>query len=292
MWRFGEGSQRGGTSSGFRTAKTILVLTVLGLGGPAMGAMVASDTASDSAYNSGWANGSNGGVGFGPWQIGNTGGTGSQNGDFIGASTANGGSPGIDTGSPLRSWGMYANSGFVENAIRPFLTDGLSAALLPGETLSWAQDNGDVQSGGTDGVSLETSTGTILWELYFAGGSSDYTVHDGTVTGASETVTTTLGFTEGGVTVSFFDTGPGSYTATITRHGATTVTQVISGFLIGAPATNSIALFRAFDANGGSGSSNNDYVNSLSIVPEPATLGIISALAMPTLLCRRRSETA
>lgn len=75
----------------------------------ARAAVPASDNAADPAYNSGWADGSNGGFGFDPWAIT----TNNDNidhfaGTFIGDATASGVNPAIDTNG--RAFGMYSNT--------------------------------------------------------------------------------------------------------------------------------------------------------------------------------------
>src|SRR5437762_3246712 len=72
---------------------------------PSANGQIAADNASDLAYAGGWADGSNGGFGFQPWQILGLGNT----AHYIGDSNSNGfgGGPGINT--PVdRAWGLKA----------------------------------------------------------------------------------------------------------------------------------------------------------------------------------------
>ena len=84
----------------------------------------AFDSAADPAYNSGWADGSNGGYGFGPWSI-TTNNDNTQHfaGTFIADAGASGVNSAIDTDG--RAFGMYANtapnsSGASVSAMRDF----------------------------------------------------------------------------------------------------------------------------------------------------------------------------
>src|SRR5205085_2903170 len=85
---------------------------------PSTNSLVAYDRASEGAYNGGWTNGSNGGVGFGPWTLvlGNSNGT--SNGFFIGSSTNNGSGGGVGIDSCGESFGIYANNGVYAVAYR------------------------------------------------------------------------------------------------------------------------------------------------------------------------------
>jgi hypothetical protein len=98
--------------------RVIAILGALALANFAWGANLASDDASDPAYSGGWTNGSNGGSGFGPWQlttigfiaghfIGNSiqNADGSDNGNINGTASDSD----INTGTiaPV-AWGMFA----------------------------------------------------------------------------------------------------------------------------------------------------------------------------------------
>jgi hypothetical protein len=66
--------------------KTITAISALALASATWAANLASDDASDPAYSGGWTNGSNGGTGFGAWQLSTFG---TPAGHFIGNSTNN-----------------------------------------------------------------------------------------------------------------------------------------------------------------------------------------------------------
>jgi|tagenome__1003787_1003787.scaffolds.fasta_scaffold20883276_1 hypothetical protein len=97
----------------------------------ASAALPAFDSAADPAYDTGWADGSNGGFGFTPWQIStNNDNTTHFAGTFIAEAGASNVNPGIDTDG--RAFGMYSNtapnsSGASVSAMRDFAGGPLSA---------------------------------------------------------------------------------------------------------------------------------------------------------------------
>lgn len=235
-----------------------------------------SDNASDTAYGDGWTTGDNGGSGFAAWSIVASPG-GSSNGVFVASSTANGFMPpsgGIDTGGV--AWGMYANSGQATDVYRPFT----GGALTLGQTFHVAIDNGTVQTGGVVGFGLQNAGGFNLWELYFSGGATLYTINDSL--GAHDS---TIGYTEAGLTIDFTLTETATYSATITALAGGS--QTVSGSLF-AQGDQGIAQFHAFNFNSGGGDGANFYVNSLAIVPEPATVSLVGLGLLSALGLRRR----
>ena len=123
------------------------------------GTVLAADAASNAVYAASWANGANGGSGFGAWRL-SAGGTG---GHFTGSSTNNaGGSDGIDTGG--RAWGLWASSGVTE-AVRPLTGGGLAT----GQVLRVAWDVGWVASGRSAGLAFRNAASNALWELMLFG---------------------------------------------------------------------------------------------------------------------------
>ncbi len=124
--------------------------------------VLAADSASNATYNAGWANGANGGAGFGAWQLS----AGASGGHFMGSSTNNagGGGAGIDAGG--RAWGLWASSGVTE-AIRPLTGGGLAT----GQILRVAIDVGWVASGRSAGLAFRNAAGNPLWEFICTGAS-------------------------------------------------------------------------------------------------------------------------
>jgi hypothetical protein len=272
----------------------------LGLSITLHAANTAFDRADNSPYEPGntWITGQNGGTGFGAWTLNGPGDSnGGHGGFFMGSSTANGssGSLGIDTSGV--SWGMYANSLQVVDAIRP-LTGG---SLLVGQKITLSIDTGLVAStnggdpanngtAGVEGFGLQTSGGTNRIEFFFTGGATNYTLADGTGTHDSG-----IGFTTNGLALAFTLTGTNSYALDVTPNGGSTTT--FTGSLEGGTGVD-IGRMRFFDFNGAggdlaNGGKYNFYANLLT-VPEPSTwlAAGLSAVASVYLVRRRRRTTA
>jgi hypothetical protein len=132
-----------------------------------------------SGYSGGWANGANGGTGFGPWSINAV-----QGGGFSGAFLGNPSTAGLNTdtstgGLPNPSFGLYANpntSTADVSADRNFS----GGALVKGQTFSlkWAV-NYDAGSGGNKGFNLFSGgpTGTQLFNVNQGGYPGDITIN-------------------------------------------------------------------------------------------------------------------
>ncbi|MCS7062065.1 MAG: hypothetical protein RMN25_13000, partial [Anaerolineae bacterium] len=218
----------------------------------------AQDTASDVVYNDGWQTGDNGGFGMGAWTLNTTSGSPSQNGHFVGISTANNGMSGDSNGdgdinTPVnRAWGLYANSGQTASAVR-----NVTQPFTPGSVFEIWMDNGDVQVGGTVGFGLQNSAGEDLLEVYFIGGGTQYTVHGNTPTASG------VNFTREGVRVVITLTTASTFQATLTRlvDGAS---ATVSGSLRSATSGSTISRLRLFNANAGSGSDRDLFFNRIT----------------------------
>lgn len=202
-------------------------------------AAAVSDNAANSPYSNGWQTGDNGGSGFGAWTISGSG----SAGVFVGGS---------DIGAS--SWGLYANSGGLSQAVRS-----LSSSLAVGQTFSLQMDNGFVNTGGTVGFSLQSS-GANRFEFLFIGGQSNYLINDST-TGDN----TGVGFTSSGLTLAFQLTGADAYSFTINGGSAITGNLGNSGGIDG---------IRFYNANAGPGSDHDLFFNNLSVVPEPSHIAL------------------
>lgn len=249
----------------WRTVRALaVVIACAAFAAPTVAASLGYDTASNSAYDTGWASGSNGGFGFGAWSHSTTSGDGGQNGLFAGTGHSAFG----------RSRGLYANSGQTASSIRTFN----GGALSLNQTFSISMDTGFINSGGTVGLSLREG-GTNRLEFYFIGGSSGYRYNNG-----SE-VNTGIGFTSDGLRI--FVTPTASNQARLRVTNATESSELFNQLIAVTNAT-SIDRVRLFNFNAGSGASNDQFFDDLAI-PEPATAGF-ALVAGVWALGRRRGR--
>ncbi|MEL6821097.1 MAG: FlgD immunoglobulin-like domain containing protein, partial [Calditrichota bacterium] len=217
----------------------------------------AFSSAADPVYdNSQWSNGSNDGMGFGPWNLSTSTGDQSQAGHFVSSSTSNGDGDSnadgdIDTAG--RSWGLYANSGQLSEALRDLLEP-----VNAGTEIRTRMDIGFVNPGGTVGIALQNASGENLVELIFIGGDSEFRVVDANGTGP-----TGVGFTDEGLNTVFTING-GSYDLEITDLSSGAVT-VVSGSLSNPSNGQTVAKYRAFNANGGFNPPADLFVNNLEV---------------------------
>ena len=254
--------------------KPLYISLIVLLAQSAFPSIVAYDTAADATYNGGAYNGLNGGYGFQSWIV-NTGGGGSG-GSFLYTSSSNGGAPSgsIDTGG--RSFGLYANGGNTTFASRYFAR---STPLTSGYTIEADFDNGWIENGDSDAIGLLGGSATP--RLIFYGGDNQYRFIDE----AGNYHATGLGFTDGGVHVSFDLTSMG-YDFKATRLADNSTYSYSSSK--GLTAFGILAV----DANAGYNSPADTYVNSLKVTqttPEPATLAVLGLGALGLLSRRSRA---
>jgi hypothetical protein len=202
------------------------------------GAVTISGIPSDNATY-GITSGGNGGQGFGPWSFLVSGG---------GGGTFNGGS---DIG---QAWGIYANSGGLTSAIRPF-----AGPLAMGSTISFAYDNGGIETNGNKvGVRLRNSSNNILSEFRFIGGDTQYTIAD------ASTSNTGVNFTTTGLSnITFAYTAANTYSVSITRSGVTT--ELADRTFATVTGGQVPAQIEFFNSNAGGGSARDVFFNDLSI---------------------------
>ncbi len=243
-------------------------------------AMIASDNAAN--YTGPITTGSTGGTGFESWTV-TTSGTGSM-GNYLDTS-----SKGIATST--KSWGTYANSGTNPriDLTRAFETSlgGSGGKLDPGQTLSVAIESDGVGSTGLLGFSLQTSSpiNEFTFEYDGSAGYDNMSIIDGSNSGKEYESPVSLGFSNyigKGMTVNFTLVTASTYDLSVTPVGGSPITVITNGTLPGGQ-LNQIDLF---DQN----TSNNGYFNSLSIseVPEPASLGLMTIGGLALLLVGRR----
>lgn len=226
----------------------------------ALAILVAQDDASQAAYDApnNWSVGDNGGSGFDPWSvIGNGAGSGSGGG-FI--ANQQGSHPGVSigTGANNEAFGIFGNSGGVGQAVRPF-----SSPLTLIQTFSLEMDNQGIDIGGTVGFGLRNASGDNLFEFFFVGGQSTYTVNRN---GGS--FSTSIGFQTEGLSLSFSLTDADSFSFDIDRlNNGAGVDETVTGDLL-VQSDQQIAQLRLFNANGGADVFFNNLV--ISAVPEPS----------------------
>jgi hypothetical protein len=253
----------------YRFSASILVAAALVgmLSTTASAALLASDNAGN--YSS-WADGSNAGTGFGAWALRANQGTGFS-GQFL-----DGGSGDDNIQTSGKAWGQYANgSGFQDSVSFRALTGQLGY----GQSLKVTMDNGDIQSGGADGVVLRNGNANsttadynnnALSEFFFLGGSTNYTLVD------ASSLDTGIGFTSSGLDLTFTLTGPNTYNLKVVRLSDAVVFNFNGRTL--KPAANqnidSVALYNRDAENG------NVYFNNLAVIPEPASIGLIAAAGL------------
>lgn len=242
------------------------------------GAAVASDNASNGAYNGGRIDdGDNGGSGFGTWDV-DPNSNGGLNGNFEGGSSV-----GSD------SWGFYANTGNTSSAVRSFTVGGPSnvSHLAFQESFSLSMDTNSINSGGTVGFGLQNSGGTNRIEFYFVGGASHYTVNVG---GTAYLLDGTggrpnLGFTNAGLSIKYFQQASNGFTLSITRLSDNALFTVTNATTQAIAATD-ISRVRLFNFNAGPG--NDQFFNNLVVVPEPTSVALLGASALGSMFMMRR----
>src|SRR5580704_6422570 len=147
-----------------RIVNILTGMVCVGLAHMVYGASPASDTACNDTI----ANNNNGGSGFNGWTNVMI-----PTGGGVYTTTDSGlGSNGCST-----AWGIYTGTNAITamSAQRPFTND---TAMAIGQILKVDMQNGGIQNGGSEGLSLYNSSSNSVWELYFPGGSNFWVIHD------------------------------------------------------------------------------------------------------------------
>ncbi len=215
-------------------------------------------------YADGWQSGDKDGSGFGLWSLSTSASNSSEGGFFRGDSRLNG-SPGgvvndpnvdgdINTGG--FALGMYANSGATTIATRPFSSPfGVKSKF----TLEF--DNGNIDPGNGISVEMLNSTSNLLLDVQFFGGTSNYRMND--LSGTS--TFTSIGFTDQGLILEIVLTTPTTAEVTLTRK-IDNVSQTLTAELIQPiSGTQEISAFVVINANAGSGSDKDLYINNMEV---------------------------
>lgn len=201
----------------------------------------ARDSATNTTYDSGWSNSSNGGQGWGGgWEL-----SASENaGHYISMNYSN-------QATLPRAWAMWANSDGLAEAVRPF-----ADYLHPGDVFSFTFENNWIEDDRVVGFGLQNRFDQNLLEFIFIGGGDYYLIND------SESARSTgINWTDGGLNISVELLTPTTYRLTADAAEIT-----------GTFATTSEALIRQvriFNSSAGAGSGYNLYFSNLAIDGDP-----------------------
>jgi hypothetical protein len=268
-------------------------------------ALVANDSAADSAYNDGLQPGDNGGTGWGGgWTFRDQNNNVLTSGDshrgwFTGTSLANNDSGDTNSDGDInspgvnRAWALYSNQNDGSNvqvyAVRPF-----TGTLSVGQTVMWDMDNGNIDFAQVVGMRLLTNASDIasrVFELRFVGGDANYSII------ADPNATTSTGYTREGLHLEYTLTGPTSFSLKIVRLQSNT-TQIINGVN---SAAGNIAALAFKNQLAGTNDPSNAYFNNIliTVVPELSagllcgSVGAVGAVvAWGARLKKRRRDRA
>ena len=191
-----------------------------------------------------WSDGQNGGTGWTTgWQLDVQG---ENAGFFLADDTDH-----TNNSVGPRGWGLWANSGSLASATRPF-----PAPLHVGDLLEVLFDNNWIDNDRSIGVGLQNRFGQNLFEFFFSGGAPAYSIGD-----AAGVWETDLGWTDDGHELSFELTSPTNYRFTV---GA----EVFEGELADS-AEALVHQIRFWNFSAGPGTDYNVYVNDLRVDGPP-----------------------
>jgi hypothetical protein len=286
---------------------SVMSMSVLVVSSIAGAASLASDSAAHPVYASGWANGSNGGTGFAPWEL-KTSGNANFN-EFAGHFTAGGSNSDLnEIATAGRAWGTFANDANstettqIAGAFRN-LTGG-ALATDGSQSIRVRMEHGLIRNQGSLSAGVEPArtrgfAGIILnpapqWEpdpfdgfgslagafaVGFVGGDANYSIF--VPGGAPTQIVTNVPFGIGGHEFTLTPTGSSTWRVDILRLSDNQLFTFTGNGTIGA--VNRVGLINRNAEDG------NVYFNSLAVIPEPATLGAFGA-AVVVLLRRTRSR--
>ncbi len=204
----------------------------------------ARDSATNQTYvgSDSWQDGQNGGQGWGGgWELSAT----SENaGHFLASGETN------QVTLPY-AWGLWAEDGGLSEAVRPFADH-----LHVGDEFRVRFENNWIEEGGTVGISMQNRFGQDLFEFFFIGLATNYTIND--AGGARDTG---MGWTDGGLDLVFELIGSDTYVFSANGTSFTGTLATTSEMLIDR--------FRVFNSNAGGGWERNVYVSDLAIDGDP-----------------------
>lgn len=237
------------------------VIKVMATNGTPVVITNAADSASDPAYTSSWST-NNGGFGFGNWIIYTSSPHPNSNGHFIGTS------PTIFIGTP--AWGMYANNGNLAEAKRP-----LPAPMGTNQSFHVLFENGIVDPGAGVGVAMQNDFGDTLWQFFYNGGDTYYSISGGT---------TDVANTTNGLDIAFSLTSPTTYRAVITPLGGST--RILTGNLDANTNSMDATIFRAWNFNAGPNSIRDVFFNNIRLTttyPEGSSTSVTVTITREAL---------
>jgi hypothetical protein len=264
-----------------RSSRCILCLVALATAfavNPAW-ANLASDIASNAAYDDGWQTGDDGGTGFGSWTLSSAGFSGLFMGNSLNLDSGNPG-PGADINTSSRSFGLFAQ-GFDVDFDFAEATRLLDAPLSLGEAFSL--ELAVNFRNGNKGVDIRTAGGAMLFN--FNVGGDDYVVNNA-ATGNGSIGSAYHENTEFKLT--FTQTTASGGTWSIERNGG--VTDLDVGTYTGV-----IGSFKLYVNETDFNSPNDLYANSFFItaVPEASAvwLGALASVVSGLAWCWRRRRS-
>lgn len=225
-------------------------------------ASLAFDNAADAVYNNGWQTGDNGGYGWQPWKLYNS-------KTFMGDSNTNGsgGGPGINTAG--RAWGAAENAGSG--------TRDIIGGLHVGDTMSLEIDASFSSPTSRLGLSTVNGGGGVT---YLSMTQSGGILH--AEPGTNQPRTIPLALSDGGYLYTLTLTSVSTYAASLTQL-SNSATFAWTGSTGGNPIDGIWFLGDGVPGN----NADSQYLNSMGVVPEPASI-LALGMGLVTLAKRRR----
>jgi len=268
------------------TIKTLVIALAVGLcASGAFAAATASDTAAN--YSGGWSASTtpNLGSGFGAWSVSDNNANPPYAGTYLDLASYSNPDTVLSGGY---AWGLYANG--ANNAFmtlsRAFNTGGGSASLVD-QTFSFAFGSSSSSDFPNSYQSVVMGIGSAFSLSYIGGGADNMTLSvDG---GTANPITVNAAQMAAGINVALTVTGPVS-------SPTEGYSLVISPFAGGSALYSSTGTFDSSTYDTSSFSvtitdpANNQYLNNLSIVPEPSSMVMLGFASLASLLAIRRRK--